>query len=131
MKEIDKTEGAKWLLEFFSLRDQAGPIIAGVAKADVSGSQEDKIAAYSEALEKLPVILKSMRQAVSPRMTELRKIKMLQQSAMDAYIKSCEWGMQSQTDPSRVRYSAQTFFISQANFHWDLAGEEIDSFFER
>ena len=130
MKEIDRIEGAKWLQAFWALRDQVGPIIHRVSQAE-DGSPEEKFAAFSEALEKLPVILNSMKQTPKPKPKELRTVKKLEESALDAYIKSCEWGIKSLKDPSRAKYSAIVFQTSLAESYWKISAEEAAKFLKR
>jgi hypothetical protein len=130
MKETDKIQGAEWLQAFWLLRDQAGPIIHKVSQAE-DGSPEEKHAAFSEALEKLPVILNSMKQTPKPKAKELRTVKKLEESALDAYIKSCEWSLKLLKDPNRVKYSAMTFQISQAESYWKISAEEAAKFLKK
>ena len=47
--------------EFSKIRDQLGPLITKVSKAQ-DGSYRDRLATFSEALEKMPVILKAMKE---------------------------------------------------------------------
>ena len=62
MKEEERIEGAQWLQEFFKIRDQLGPLITKVSKVQ-DGSYSDRFAAFSEALERMPVLLKAMKAA--------------------------------------------------------------------
>jgi hypothetical protein len=129
MKETDRIEGAKWLQSFWLLRDQAGPIISMVSRAEESDSQAIKSAAFSEALEKLPVILNSMKKAPKPK--ELRTVKKLEESALDAYIKSCEWCINFLKDQSRVKYSAMVFQGSIATSYWEKSAQEATAFLNK
>ena len=131
MKETDRVEGAMWLQSFWSLRDQNGPIIHRVSQAEDSDSLEEKSKAFSEALEKLPAILNSMKQTPKPKQKELRTIKKLEESALDAYIKSCEWGMKLLKDPRRAQYSAMTFQVSLATSYWEISAKEAAKFLKK
>ncbi|MFC1977200.1 hypothetical protein ACFLWS_02910 [Chloroflexota bacterium] len=131
MKEIDRIEGAKWLQAFWSLRDQAGPIIQRLSQAEKSSLLEDKFAAHSEALERLPAILNSMKQASKPKPKELRTVKKLEESALDAYIKSCEWSLKLLKDPNRAKYSAIVFQTQLAESYWKISAESAASFLKK
>ncbi len=132
MKDIDKLEAFAWLQEFVLLsEEQAGPIIHRVSQAEASDAQEDKFTAFSEAVEKLPTVLKSMKQFPKPKRKELRLIKKLQESGLDAYIKSCEWSIKLLEEPNRARLSAKMWQITLATKYWDLANEEIRRFAEK
>lgn len=131
MKETDRVEGAMWLQSFWSLRDQAGPIIHKVSRAEDSDSPEERFKAFSEALEKLPAILESMKQTTKPKQKELRTIKKLEESALDAYIKSCDWGMKLLKDSNRARYSAMTFQLSLATSYWEISAKEGAKFLKK
>jgi hypothetical protein len=123
-----------WLQSFFSVRSRAAPIIQRVSLAENSSSYEERFAALSEALEKLPSILQSLKTApkfIGVDMKKLRKIQMFEVKALDAYIKGCERSMKLLKDPSRVRYSAMTFQISLASSYWDLSKEALAEFFKK
>jgi hypothetical protein len=91
MKELDIIECKKWVPKFWLIREPIGPILDRVTQANANGTQEDKLAALSEALEKLPVILKSMKETPVPKIKELQKILNLEVKALDNYIKSCDY----------------------------------------
>jgi hypothetical protein len=130
MKETERIEGAKWLQAFWTLRDQAGPILHRVSQAEGS-PEEERFAAFSEALEKLPAILNSMKQAPTPKPKELRTVKKLEESALDAYIKSCEWSLKLLKDPNRVKYSAIAFQTSLATSYWETSAKEAQAFLKK
>ena len=91
MKDSDKIECKKWVKEFWLIREPIGPILDSVSQVNASGTQEDKLAVLSEALEKLPAILKSMKDTPVPKIKELQKILKLEVKALDNYIKSCDY----------------------------------------
>jgi hypothetical protein len=131
VKEADRVEGAKWLQSLWILRDQVGPIIHKVSQAEAGDSLEERVQAFSEALEKLPAILNSMKQAPEPKQKQLCKVKRLEKSALDAYIKSCEWGMKYLRDPSRAEYSAIVFQSSLATSYWETSAKEAAEFLRK
>lgn len=131
MKENDRVEGAMWLQSFWPLRDQAGPIIRRVSQATDSDSEQEKLAAFSEAVEKLPAILSSMKQSTKPKQKELRRVKKLEESALDAYIKSCEWSLKQLRDPNRAKYSAIAFQSSLAASYWEISAKEAAAFLRK
>jgi len=132
MKDIDRLEAFAWLQEFQLLcEEQAGPIIHRVSEAEASDSQEDKFTAFSEAVEKLPTVLKSMKQFPKPKRKELRLIKKLRESGLDGYIKSCKWSLKLLEEPNRARLSAKMWQITLATKYWDLSNEEIQRFAEK
>jgi len=130
MKEEEQIEGAQWLQEFFKIRDQLGSLITKVSKAQ-DGSYSDRLAAFSEALERMPVLLKAMKEAPQPKHKKLRAYKKLEEQALDAYIKSCEWGMKALKEPNRVKQSAIVFQSSLATSYWELAGKEAVDFLKK
>lgn len=130
MKEEERVEGAQWLQEFFKIRDQLGPLITNVSKAE-DGSYSDRLAAFSEALEKMPVILKAMKETPQPKHKKLRAYKKLEEQALDAYIKSCEWGMKMLVETNRVNQSAIAFQTSLAASYWESAGKEAVQFLRK
>lgn len=136
MKEKDKKLGALWMQSFWIIRDGCGPIISKVSQAQHSDSLEDKFKAFTEALEELPVILDSMKQAPKPEAKELRRIKSLEESALQAYIKSCEWSIKSLKNQNRVRYSAycaakMVFQLHLATSYWEAASAATHTFSEK
>jgi hypothetical protein len=130
MKEEERIEGAQWLQEFFKIRDQLGPLIIRVSKAQY-GSHSDRLAAFSEALERMPTILKAMKEAPQPKHKKLRNYKKLEEQALDAYIKSCEWGRKALLEPNRVKQSAIVFQSSLASSYWEIAGKEAQNFLRK
>jgi len=136
MKEIDKIQDAMWLQAFSQVRDKANPIIHKISEAEANRSWEDRLSSFQEGLEKLPAILKSMKQTPKPKTKKLRRFKMLEEHGLDAYIKACECGIKLLKEPSptgmasRIRYAAMMFQISQATSYFDLANENIASFSE-
>ena len=130
MKEEERVEGAEWLQEFHKIRDQLGPLITKVSKAQ-NGSYSDRLATFSEALEKMPVILKVMKDVPQPKHKKLRAYKKLEEQALEAYMKSCEWGMKILVEPNRVKQSAIVFQSSLAASYWELASKEAMDFLRK
>ena len=128
MKGTDKAEGATWLQQFWLLRDEIGPIVRGVSQAEKSGSLEDKSTALSEALAKLPDILRRMKRVPKPRPKELRAVKKLEERALHAYIKSCGWRMKQLGEPGKARYSAMAFQNSLAASYWEISEKQAAEF---
>lgn len=131
MNEMDRIEGANWLQAFWIVRDQAGPIIQGVSQAEESGFLENRIAAHSEALERLPGVLDSMKQFPKPKAKALRTVKKLEETALDAYIKACDWSLKRMKDPNRARYSATVFQSSLATSYWEISAKEAAKFLQK
>lgn len=127
-KEIEKIEDAKWLLTFLKLRSKAGPIIHELSQAEDSVSDEKKIATFSKALSELPLILASMRQSPKPKDKRLRTYERLEEIALDAYIKSCEWAIKLLKEPIRSRYAAMGFQASLATSYWEISSKEAAAF---
>jgi len=100
MKEIDKIQDAMWLQAFSQVRDKANPIIHKISEAEANRSWEDRLSSFQEGLEKLPAILKSMKQTPKPKTKKLRRFKMLEEHGLDAYIKACECGIKLLKEPS-------------------------------
>jgi hypothetical protein len=127
-KQMEKIEDAKWLLTFLELRSKAGPIIHELSQAEGSASYEQKIAAFSKALSELPIILASMRQSPKPKDKRLRTYKNLEESALDAYIKSCEWGIKLLKEPGCAQHAATNFQASLATSYWEISAKEAVAF---
>jgi len=127
-KQIEKIEDAKWLLTFLKLRSKSGPIIHELSQAEDNASHEQKIVAFQKALSELPIILASMRQSPKPKDKRLRTYKKLEESALDAYIKSCEWGIKMLKEPSRSQYAAMGFQAKLAISYWEISAKEAVAF---
>lgn len=134
MKEIDKPVVVEWLRVLFSIRDRAAPMIQRISQAEDSDSQQEKYEDFSEALNELPNILKSIKQApelVGINMRKLRSIQKLEEKAIEAYIKSCESGIKLLQNPSRARYSAIVFQTSLAASYWETSAKEAAAFMKK
>lgn len=135
MKEIDWIRGADiWLQTFFRVRDRAIPIIDKVSTALDSVLQEEKFAAFSEALEKLPPILESLKTAPElegVNMKKLHRVQKLEVEALSSYIKACEEGVKLREGSTRAQYSAMMSQFSRASSYWDSSKKEKDALFKK
>jgi len=133
MKEVDKIRCAEWLLALFQARGEAGPIIHRVSQAE-DGSEEEKFAAFSEALEKLPHILERLKTAPKlegVNMKKLRGIQELEVKALDDYITSCELSIKQIKSPNSLRYSAIVLKLSLANKYWESSAKDSVAFLRK
>ena len=114
MKEEDKEETEHWLQEFMTLYEQAETLILKIAKVDADGMPTD-LRTLMEGSEKLPPILKSVKEISKPKEKELRKLKKEFQDILDACIKASEWGVKLAQDPNRVRFANIVFWTTSAS----------------
>ena len=134
MKEIDKTEGAKWLQSLLRVRDEIAPIIDRVSQAEATGRWELKLEAFSEAVQELPPILERLKTTSEfdkVNMKELRKIRELEERALDAYISSCELSMEQLNMPSRFLQSTIILKVSLAQRYWNSSTKEAATFLKK
>jgi len=69
-----------------------------------------------------------MRQSSKPKDKRLRTYKKLEESALDAYINSCQWAMKLLKEPSRSQYAAMAFQASLATSYWEVSAKEAVGF---
>ncbi len=114
MKEEDKEKTEHWLQEFMTLYKQADTLIHKIAEVDADGTPTD-LTTLLEGYEKLPPILKSVKEIPKPKEKELRKLKRELQDILDACIKASEWGVKLAQDPNRVRFANIVFWTTFAS----------------
>jgi hypothetical protein len=128
MKESDKIECKKWVQEFWLMREPIGPILDRVSQTNASGTQEDKLAALSEALEKLPALLKSMKETPVPKIKELQKILKLEVKALDTYIKSCDYELKYLKDQKPINVHMALIFSQETASCWHESAKKARPF---
>lgn len=114
MKDVDREETERWLKAFMPLYEQAAALIHKIAKIDADGMPTD-LATLVEGNEKLPPILKSVKELPKPKEKELRKLKKDFQDVLDACIKAGGWGVKLIQDPNRVRFANIVFWTTFAS----------------
>ena len=134
MKETDRIEGAIQLQSLLQVRDEIAPIICRVSQAEATGEREIKFEAFSDALGKLPFILERLKTTPEfdkVNMKELRKIRELEERALDAYISSCELSMEQLNMPSRFLQSTIILKVSLAQRYWNSSTKEAATFLKK
>lgn len=135
MKEIDKKEGVKWLQSLLQVRqEEAAPIIDKVSIAEATGKWEIKFEAFSEALEKLPLILEHLKATPKPEgtsMKELSLIQELEEKALEAYFESCKLSMEYLKEPNRFLQSTIVLKVALAKRFWESSAKESTAFLRR
>ena len=90
-----------------------------------------KIVVFDKVIEKLSVFLKDIKDMREPKHKKLRNYKKLELNAIEAYIKSCEWGEKMIREPNRVKQSAIVFQVSLAESYWEAAAKESLDFLKK
>jgi hypothetical protein len=130
----------EWLQEFYKIMlqyDSLGEQIFGVGGGMIAPTVKPE--ASLEGLEKLPVILSSMKRLPKPKHKKLRSFKKLMEASVDAYIKSCGWGLKrghislnGGLSSEQVEcWRQQRAFFSLAESYGKRATEELDHFLEK
>lgn len=109
-----KEETEHWLQEFMTLYEQADTLIHEIAQVGAGGMPTD-LATLSEGYEKLPPILKSVKEIPKPKEKEHRKLKKELQDILDACIKASEWGVKLAQDPNQARFANIVFWTTFAS----------------
>jgi hypothetical protein len=113
MKEVDREEAEKWLKTFMILYQQASALTHKISEVNADGLPSD-LTALKEASEKLPPILKSVKEMPKPKEKELRRLKKDLRLTVDACIKAGKWVIKLNQKPSRFRFSVAVFWTSLA-----------------
>jgi len=130
--DMNKWRCAKWVGWFSQQRVEYEPILRKISKAGQSGSQKEGVKTFSEAFEKLPTILESMKAAPELEavdMTKLREIQELYVKALTLYIEACELGIKQTSDQIPSQYYEIRSKISLADSYWEsAAAKTVDLF---
>ena len=110
------------------MREPIGSIIDILTQTWSSGTQEDKLAALSEAQEKLPDILKSMKEIPVPKIKEIKKILKLEIKALENYIKSCDYRVKYLKDQKPVDIHMAVIFTQETISYWHESAKKAKSF---
>jgi hypothetical protein len=124
MMDIDRLRCAKWVGALSRERVEADPILQRVSQAAHSDSQKKRAKAFSEALEKLPLILERVKTAPQLDGVDMRKLREIQElyvKALDIYVEACELGMKQLKDQIPSQYAEIRSKISLANSYWESA----------
>ena len=122
--DMDRLKCAKWLGWFSQQRLAVDPILRKITRVAESDSQKKTIQAFSEALEKLPTVLQSMK--VAPEltgvdMTKLREIQELYIRALETYIEACQLGVKQSSEQTPSQYWDIKSKLSLADSYWESA----------
>jgi hypothetical protein len=97
--DVDRQGDLIWFAQvFLPLYEQVAPIILDIDRHLISPLTNDtavrQLRPLQEAIEKLPSILELLRHGPEPSGSEMRKLKKQYESGLEAYIESCEWGLE-------------------------------------
>jgi hypothetical protein len=124
MMDIDRLRCAKWVGTLSRERVEVAPLLQRVSQAAHSDSQKKRAKAFSEALEKLPLILERMKAAPELEgvdMKELHQIRELYVKALGVYVEACELGIKQLKDQIPSQYAEIRSKISLADSYWEAA----------
>ena len=134
--DMDRLKCAKWLGSLSQQRLEADPILRKISQVAHSDSQKKRFKAFSEALEKLLLILqrvKAMPELEGVDMTKLREIQEFYMKALTIYIESCELGVKQARDQIPSQYWEIRSKLSLADSYWESAAAATHAyaFFEK
>jgi hypothetical protein len=131
--DMDRLRCAKWVGWFSQQRVGCEPILRKISKAAQSDSQKKRLKAFSDALEILPTVLESMKEAPELEgvdMTKLLEIQELYVKALAIYIEACELGIKQVTEQIPSQYAEIRSKISLADSYWESAAAATHHLFE-
>lgn len=80
---------SQWLTKFESIRGQSGSILDKV-RVQSFGTEEELLEALNEAIEKLPILLQTMKETPLPLKKEHQKYKKDVLAGIELFIKGCQ-----------------------------------------
>jgi hypothetical protein len=134
MMDIDRLRCAKWVGALSRERVEANPILQRVSQAAHSDLQKKRAKAFSEALEKLPLILERVKTAPQLDGVDMRKLREIQElyvKALGVYVEACELGMKQLKDQIPSQYAEIRSKISLADSYWAAAEAATLTFSEK